>query len=155
MLEHIGPRIRRERKRGELTLDELSARASVSTSYLSRLERGEIESPGFEELKRIAQTFGMTVSQLSGEEPVEEDTSPALREAMHVLRQVQEEPQRWTAVDMLRALVTLTSVAQSPSGNTPQSPRGTGTKRGKAEAWHAQIPKPSETVYSRVAVSVG
>ncbi|WP_327121029.1 XRE family transcriptional regulator [Streptomyces sp. NBC_01341] len=60
------------------SLDELSGRAGVSRSTLSRLERGEL-SPTTSVLGRMCTVYGRTMSRLLME--VEEEPPPLVREA--------------------------------------------------------------------------
>ncbi len=63
----IGGRIREERTRRGLSLDELAARAGVSRSMVSEVERG-IKVPSIMVLHGIATGLDTTVARLIGEE---------------------------------------------------------------------------------------
>src|SRR4051794_32124040 len=58
-MEALGPKIRRQRRRLGLTLDELAARTGVSKPYLSLIETGRVPNPPSDEkLRRLEQTLG-------------------------------------------------------------------------------------------------
>ena len=56
----IGHRIRKIRRDQKLTLKQMSLQTKLSMSFLSQLERG-IANPSVSSLKKIAQTFGISV----------------------------------------------------------------------------------------------
>ena len=57
--EPLGPKIRRQRRRLGLTLDELAGRSQISKPYLSLIETGRVANPPSDEkLRRIEQTLG-------------------------------------------------------------------------------------------------
>ena len=65
MVEALGPKIRRQRRRLGLTLDELAGRTSISKPYLSLIETGRVPNPPSDEkLRRLEQTLGFTPSEL-------------------------------------------------------------------------------------------
>jgi transcriptional regulator with XRE-family HTH domain len=59
----IGPVIRRLRTERQMTLDQLAARAGISASHLSRLERGQAE-PSFTVAAALAREIGVSLSDL-------------------------------------------------------------------------------------------
>jgi repressor LexA len=64
-MEPIGPKIRRQRRRLGLTLDELSGRAGISKPYLSLIETGRVANPPSDEkLGRLEQTLGFAGGEL-------------------------------------------------------------------------------------------
>jgi transcriptional regulator with XRE-family HTH domain len=66
-LDELGERIREERKKRNLSLEELSERARVSRSMLSAVERGE-KTPSVLVLDQIATGLGSSIARLLGEE---------------------------------------------------------------------------------------
>lgn len=63
-VEHqLGARIRFLRTKSKLTIEELSLKANVNTSYLSDLERGR-RNPTIKVLSRIAEALEITLSDL-------------------------------------------------------------------------------------------
>ncbi len=54
---------------GDVPVSELSARTEISTSYLSRILRGQVTNPTVDFVARIAGGLGITVSELIGEVP--------------------------------------------------------------------------------------
>lgn len=59
----IGKKIRKERKKRQLTLAQLSELTGLSKSFLSQLERGLTE-PSISSLKKISKQFGLSVVNL-------------------------------------------------------------------------------------------
>ena len=55
---HVGPYIRGSREESGLRLQDLSDRVGVPLSYLSAIERGDIESPAPDRLVKIAVALG-------------------------------------------------------------------------------------------------
>ena len=66
-MEELGERIRDERRKRNLTLEQLSQKTELSKSFLSQVERG-VAQPSVSSLKRIAREFGMSVVQLFSSE---------------------------------------------------------------------------------------
>src|SRR5437868_7341627 len=64
-MEPLGPKLRRQRRRLELTLDELAGRTGISKPYLSLIETGRVPNPPSDEkLRRLEQTLGFTPGEL-------------------------------------------------------------------------------------------
>lgn len=64
-MEALGERIRRQRRRLGLTLDELSARSAISKPYLSLIETGRVPNPPSDEkLARLEQALGINSGEL-------------------------------------------------------------------------------------------
>src|SRR5438034_6700369 len=64
-MEALGPKLRRQRRRLGLTLDDLAARTSISKPYLSLIETGRVPNPPSDEkLRRLEQTLGFTPGEL-------------------------------------------------------------------------------------------
>ena len=64
-MEPLGPRIRRQRRRLGLTLDELAGRTGISKPYLSLIETGRVPNPPSDEkLRRLEQSLGFTAGEL-------------------------------------------------------------------------------------------
>ena len=65
MVEALGPRLRRQRRRLGLTLDELAGRTGISKPYLSLIETGRVPNPPSDEkLRRLEQSLGFTTGEL-------------------------------------------------------------------------------------------
>jgi len=61
----MGPKIRKQRRRLGLTLDELSGRTGISKPYLSLIETGRVPNPPSDEkIRRLEQTLGFTSGEL-------------------------------------------------------------------------------------------
>lgn len=92
---------------------QLAIDCGISQSTLSRFMNGTTDSLDFVNLQTIAHHFGLTVSQLIGESPYDED-----RKVRAVLQAMQQMPEY--KKDMLvAASVALTQ----PEQNTPPPPR--------------------------------
>src|SRR5437868_15434463 len=64
-MEALGPKIRRQRRRLGLTLDELAGRTSISKPYLSLIETGRVPNPPSDEkLRRLEQSLGFNTGEL-------------------------------------------------------------------------------------------
>src|SRR4051812_15651982 len=65
MIEAMGPKIRKHRRRLGLTLDELAGRTNISKPYLSLIETGRVPNPPSDEkLRRLEQTLGFHAGEL-------------------------------------------------------------------------------------------
>src|SRR5215467_11426713 len=63
--EALGPKLRRQRRRLGLTLDELAGRTGISKPYLSLIETGRVPNPPSDEkLRRLEQTLGFGAGEL-------------------------------------------------------------------------------------------
>src|SRR5210317_1688563 len=62
-LIELGKRIRAERQKRQLTLEQFSQKTGLSKSFLSQIERGNTE-PSITSLKKIAAGFGYSVVNL-------------------------------------------------------------------------------------------
>src|SRR5262245_31474802 len=64
-MEPLGPKLRRQRRRLGLTLDELAGRTGISKPYLSLIETGRVPNPPSDEkLRRLEQVLGFTAGEL-------------------------------------------------------------------------------------------
>jgi repressor LexA len=64
-METLGTKLRRQRRRLGLTLDELAARTAISKPYLSLIETGRVPNPPSDEkLRRLEQTLGFPANEL-------------------------------------------------------------------------------------------
>lgn len=63
----LGDKIRAERKRLKLTLDELAQKTESSKSYIWELENRPVVRPSADKIRRIAEVFGVTVEFLLDE----------------------------------------------------------------------------------------
>src|SRR5580692_11647316 len=67
-MEPIGVKLRRQRRRLGLTLDELAGRTGISKPYLSLIETGRVTNPPSDEkLVRLEQSLGFTSGELLGQ----------------------------------------------------------------------------------------
>src|SRR6185312_15551160 len=65
LMEPLGPKIRRQRRRLGLTLDELAARTGISKPYLSLIETERVPNPPSDEkLRRLEHTLGFGTGEL-------------------------------------------------------------------------------------------
>lgn len=65
--EGIGARLRFLRRQRDMTLERLAAASRLTKSFVSKIERG-LTVPSISTAMRLAAPFGMTVSQLLGEQ---------------------------------------------------------------------------------------
>ena len=64
-MEALGPKIRRQRRRLGLTLDDLAGKTGISKPYLSLIETGRVANPPSDEkLRKLEQTLGFTPGEL-------------------------------------------------------------------------------------------
>src|SRR5512145_999909 len=64
-MEPLGPKLRRQRRRLGLTLDELAGRTGISKPYLSLIETGRVPNPPSDEkLRKLEQTLGFAPNEL-------------------------------------------------------------------------------------------
>jgi repressor LexA len=64
-MESLGTKLRRQRRRLGLTLDELAGRAGISKPYLSLIETGRVPNPPSDEkLRRLEQTLAFSPGEL-------------------------------------------------------------------------------------------
>src|SRR5260221_13672381 len=64
-MEPLGIKLRRQRRKLGLTLDELAGRTSISKPYLSLIETGRVPNPPRDEkLRRLEQTLGFGAGEL-------------------------------------------------------------------------------------------
>src|SRR5512142_507509 len=67
-MDTLGVKLRRQRRRLGLTLDELAGRTGISKPYLSLIETGRVPNPPSDEkLRRLEQTLGFTSGELIGQ----------------------------------------------------------------------------------------
>lgn len=67
-MEPMGTKIRRQRRRLGLTLDDLAARSAISKPYLSLIETGRVPNPPSDEkLSRLEQVLGFKTGELLSE----------------------------------------------------------------------------------------
>src|SRR5439155_7282765 len=65
LVEALGPKLRRQRRRLGLTLQELADRTGISKPYLSLIETGRVPNPPSDEkLRRLEQTLAFTPGEL-------------------------------------------------------------------------------------------
>lgn len=64
MATPLGDKIRAERKRLKLTLDELATKTDSSKSYIWELENRPVVRPSADKISKIAEVFGVTVEYL-------------------------------------------------------------------------------------------
>jgi len=64
-MESLGPKLRRQRRRLGLTLDELAGRTSISKPYLSLIETGRVPNPPSDQkLRRLEEVLGFAAGEL-------------------------------------------------------------------------------------------
>src|SRR5688572_14994737 len=64
-MDSLGTKLRRQRRRLGLTLDELAGQTGISKPYLSLIETGRVPNPPSDEkLRRLEQTLGFGAGEL-------------------------------------------------------------------------------------------
>ena len=64
-MDSLGTKLRRQRRRLGLTLDELAGRTGISKPYLSLIETGRVPNPPSDEkLRRLEQSLGFASNEL-------------------------------------------------------------------------------------------
>lgn len=76
-MEDIGNRIREERLKRRLTLERFGKRTGLSKSYISQVERGQV-NPSVSSLKKIAGQLGISVVQLFSTDQSPQENSTEL-----------------------------------------------------------------------------
>jgi SOS-response transcriptional repressor LexA len=65
MIESLGPKLRKQRRRLGLTLDELAVRTGISKPYLSLIETSRVPNPPSDEkIRRLEQALGFASGEL-------------------------------------------------------------------------------------------
>src|SRR4051812_11374904 len=65
VMEPLGAKLRRQRRRLGFTLDELAGKTGISKPYLSLIETGRVPNPPSDEkLRRLEQVLGFTAGEL-------------------------------------------------------------------------------------------
>jgi phage repressor protein C with HTH and peptisase S24 domain/transcriptional regulator with XRE-family HTH domain len=65
MIESLGPKLRKQRRRLGLTLDELAGKTGISKPYLSLIETSRVPNPPSDEkLRRLEQALGFPTGEL-------------------------------------------------------------------------------------------
>src|SRR4029077_4046717 len=87
MMEPLGPKLRRQRRRLGFTLDELAGRTGISKPYLSLIETGRVANPPSDEkLRRLEQTLGFPAGELVSQAHLQRtprDVRAMLQKLMH------------------------------------------------------------------------
>lgn len=84
MATPLGEKIRKERKRLNLTLDELAEKIGASKSYIWELENRPVVRPSAEKMSKLAEVFGAPVEFLLDDK--RKELQPSDRE-QHFFRQ--------------------------------------------------------------------
>lgn len=86
-MEALGDKIRKQRRRLGLTLDELAVRSSISKPYLSLIETGRVPNPPSDEkLQRLEQALGFAAGELVAQAHLQR-TPPDVRTVLQRLLQ--------------------------------------------------------------------
>lgn len=60
----MGNKLKRKRKELDMTLNELSEKTGISTTYLSNLENEQKANPTKETMEKISAALGQTVTEI-------------------------------------------------------------------------------------------
>lgn len=113
----LGSRIKELRKKNHLNQDDLAEKIGISRPTLSRWERNEAV-PDLEQLRRIADTFGISVAELV-EDPDSHDNDPDQKEESQesggdnvvTEEEIEKHPDKKVSKAPLLILLTLFSIA--------------------------------------------
>jgi SOS-response transcriptional repressor LexA len=84
-MDTLGSKLRRQRRRLGLTLDELAGRTGISKPYLSLIETGRVPNPPSDEkLRRLEQTLGFPTNELVTQAHIQR-TPRDVRDMLHKL----------------------------------------------------------------------
>lgn len=61
----LGITMRNRRERLELTQEQVAAKSGISNKKISRMERGEINDPGFGDVLAVSRVLGWTPDQVA------------------------------------------------------------------------------------------
>ena len=90
-MEPLGARLRRQRRKLGLTLDELAGRTGISKPYLSLIETGRVPNPPSDEkLRKLEQTLGFGASELVSQAHLQRTP----RDVRAILNQLMENKKR-------------------------------------------------------------
>ena len=81
MGKSFGEFLRSLRENRELTLRQVEERVRVSNAYLSQIERGERGIPNLKILKKLAEAYGVSVTELVDAAEKETDGAPVSAES--------------------------------------------------------------------------
>jgi transcriptional regulator with XRE-family HTH domain len=104
MLIKLGTELRKARDQMGVSLQVIADSANISTAYLQKLERGEVDTPSPRVLRRLASSVSLPylgLMKLAGYLDEEESEEARLREASprpHPLSGQQLTPEEWRAV---------------------------------------------------------
>ena len=114
MVEPLGPKIRRQRRRLGLTLDELAGRTGISKPYLSLIETGRVPNPPSDEkLRRLEQSLGFATGELLTQAHLQRTPKDVRAMLQRLLRPNGENPDKETR-------------GPGDKGTTEQGDKGTG-----------------------------
>lgn len=103
-MHEIAVRIKRERKRQGLTIEQLAEKADISIPTLSRIERGIAGSYGIDKLDAIVTALDMTPNDLFGEP----SNDPAINSLVESLKGL-DASSREKTIDAFLKLIELQS----------------------------------------------
>ena len=103
----IGRRIREERKRSKLTIEQLAELAGISTSFLAYIERRERRAR-LETLARLADVLRIPIGNLleSKERRPMDDVSDAAQEFVQLIRGLRPDAIRMV-LDVVKAIISI------------------------------------------------
>src|SRR5438309_9721022 len=88
VVEALGPKLRRQRRRLGLTLDDLAGRTSISKPYLSLIETGRVPNPPSDEkLRRLEHTLGFTPGELLAQAHLQRTPNDARAMSQQLMKQ--------------------------------------------------------------------
>lgn len=89
-MQKIGERLVNLRKKNHLKQADIAKELNVSQQVISNIERG-ITTPDLEQLKKLADTYKMSLDQLVGRDFTGGDTDDIERQIMKYVKQMDDE----------------------------------------------------------------
>src|SRR4051812_38869079 len=118
-MEPLGPKLRRQRRRLGLTLDELAGRTGISKPYLSLIETGRVPNPPSDEkLRRLEQSLGFTAGELISQAHLQRTP----RDVRAMLQKLMEGKKESVGVAEYRGIGVATPIPPHSHTPTPSSP---------------------------------
>ena len=92
-LRDVGEQVRLWRNHKGLTQSSLERAAGLAHNAVSRIERGEVQSPRIETLERLAEVMGISLDQLYLQEPPQNGASGSSDAMQRLIERLRGLPQ--------------------------------------------------------------
>ena len=122
VVEALGPKLRRQRRRLGLTLDELAGRTGISKPYLSLIETGRVPNPPSDEkLRRLEQSLGFKAGELLTQAHLQRTPRDVRAVLSRLISQRQNENGGWKIEDG-KGKSTPSAILDPPSSSSASAP---------------------------------